>query len=344
MAVTITAAALRAAMRLGDTTEETAEATRLLAYGTEAVSQYLGDAFADTPAVVVNEAVVRLAAYLFDQPHAGRGSSFANALRSSGAAAILAPYRVHRAGLPPATTTTTPDPSTPDDPSGAGVDQTARDSAAAALAAAQAAQGTADANAASLTAHAANASAHHTKTPEYTLPAAAPGTRGGVQAVTNAIIDAGTSTGIFGWAISHVRRLVEAVVPAWARADSPPAATVSVSRFTITFDASSYDYQTEANTGVSGGVSYLTASYPTGLDMATAAAGVKFGFLDVDPHQSAKHEGPIVERTTTTMRGHTEGATVTFRSGDLRLELLGLELAAANQRDTWRLRLALLAP
>ena len=51
----------------------------------------------------------------------------------------------------------------------------------------------------------------------YTLPAAASGTRGGVQAVTNTIIDAGSSTGIFGWAISHVKRVVNAIVPAWAR-------------------------------------------------------------------------------------------------------------------------------
>ena len=39
-----------------------------------------------------------LSGYLFDQPNAGRGSTYANALRNSGAAAILMPYRVHRAG------------------------------------------------------------------------------------------------------------------------------------------------------------------------------------------------------------------------------------------------------
>ena len=45
----------------------------------------------------------------------------------------------------------------------------------------------------------------------YTLPAAAPGTRGGVEAVTNDIIDTGTSTKIFGWAISHVKRIVNSI-------------------------------------------------------------------------------------------------------------------------------------
>ena len=51
----------------------------------------------------------------------------------------------------------------------------------------------------------------------YTLPASTSSTRGGVLAVTNSIIDTGTSTGIFGWAISHVKRAINAIVPEWAR-------------------------------------------------------------------------------------------------------------------------------
>ena len=47
---------------------------------------------------IVNEAAIRLAGYLFDQPNAGRGLSYANAGRNSGAWAILLPFRVHRAG------------------------------------------------------------------------------------------------------------------------------------------------------------------------------------------------------------------------------------------------------
>ena len=41
-----------------------------------------------------------------------------------------------------------------------------------------------------------------------------PSTRGGVFAITNAIIDTGTSTGVFGWAISHVKRVVSAALTA----------------------------------------------------------------------------------------------------------------------------------
>ena len=98
MALTLTQAELSAAIRLGISTEEVAESTRLLAYTTEAISRHLGDAYEAAPEAVVNEAAIRLAGYLFDQPNAGRGISFANAGRNSGAWAILLPYRVHRAG------------------------------------------------------------------------------------------------------------------------------------------------------------------------------------------------------------------------------------------------------
>ena len=98
MALTLTQAALSAAIRLGDSAEELAEATRLLAYVTAAISTHLADAYEDAPEAVVNEAGIRLAGYLFDQPNAGRGLSFANAGRNSGAWAILLPFRVHRAG------------------------------------------------------------------------------------------------------------------------------------------------------------------------------------------------------------------------------------------------------
>ena len=98
MALTLTQVELSAAIRLGDSAEEVAEATRLLAFTTEAISRHLGDAYEAAPEAVVNEAGIRLAGYLFDQPNAGRGLSFANAGRNSGAWTMLLPYRVHRAG------------------------------------------------------------------------------------------------------------------------------------------------------------------------------------------------------------------------------------------------------
>ena len=95
MAVTLTVEALAAALRLGDSAEETAEVTRLLAYATEAVTQHAPSA----SETAMNEAVRRLSGYLFDQPEAGRGMAYANALRNSGAQRMLLPYRVHRLGL-----------------------------------------------------------------------------------------------------------------------------------------------------------------------------------------------------------------------------------------------------
>ena len=94
MAVTLTVAELLAALRLGTSEEETAEVTRLRAYATEAVTLHAPSA-SDT---AMNEAVRRLAGFLFDQPEAGRGMAYANALRSSGAQRMLLPYRIHRAG------------------------------------------------------------------------------------------------------------------------------------------------------------------------------------------------------------------------------------------------------
>ena len=95
MAVTLTHSQLSAALRLGDSGLENAEANRLLAYATEAVNKHAPDA----PEATANESVVRLAAYLFNRPDATRGDSFAFPLRSSGAGSLLAPYREHRAGV-----------------------------------------------------------------------------------------------------------------------------------------------------------------------------------------------------------------------------------------------------
>ena len=94
MAVTITVAELVAALRLSDSAEELQEATRLLSYASEAVVKHVPTA----PDAVHDEAVRRLAGYIYDMPEAARGDSYANALRNSGAARMLLPYRVHSAG------------------------------------------------------------------------------------------------------------------------------------------------------------------------------------------------------------------------------------------------------
>ena len=64
MAVNLTAAQLSAALRLGDSSEETAEATRLLAFVTAAVTKHAPDA----PDTIHNEAAIRLAGMPWTPP------------------------------------------------------------------------------------------------------------------------------------------------------------------------------------------------------------------------------------------------------------------------------------
>ena len=95
MAITITIAELLAALRLTDTAEELAEATRLHALASEITTTTAPGAVD----VVQNECVIRLAAFLYDQPNAAPGDGYANAWRNSGAARLALPYIIHRAGL-----------------------------------------------------------------------------------------------------------------------------------------------------------------------------------------------------------------------------------------------------
>ena len=90
MAVTLTVTQLAEAIRVGTTAEETAQVTRLLAVATQLVTDFTDTA----PDVLHNEAVVRIAGYLYDAPTTAYGA----ALTNSGAAALLIKYRAQRAG------------------------------------------------------------------------------------------------------------------------------------------------------------------------------------------------------------------------------------------------------
>ena len=94
MAVTISRANLAKRLRMGRTQSELDEVDALLEYAIEAVTKHAPDA----PDVAHNEAAYRLAGYVFDRPFASGDTRFSNALRNSGAAAVLLPYREHRAG------------------------------------------------------------------------------------------------------------------------------------------------------------------------------------------------------------------------------------------------------
>ena len=53
----------------------------------------------NAPSTIQNEAVIRICGYLIDQPFAPQMPRYTNALRNSGADALLQPYRTHRAGI-----------------------------------------------------------------------------------------------------------------------------------------------------------------------------------------------------------------------------------------------------
>jgi len=88
---------LSRALRAGDSAEEQAEVSRLRGVAEAVVTAYLGGA-ENCPIAIQSEAIIRVAAYLYDQPNAGRHLAFANAGRNSGAWSLLAPFRDHRAG------------------------------------------------------------------------------------------------------------------------------------------------------------------------------------------------------------------------------------------------------
>ena len=99
MAITITVAEIAAAIRVGDSSEETAEVSRIRDYAIVAIRQYLGDAYDDVDDVVLNMAATLLSGWLYDKPTTTSGFSFANAIKFSGAIRVLFPYKLHNVGL-----------------------------------------------------------------------------------------------------------------------------------------------------------------------------------------------------------------------------------------------------
>ena len=97
MAVNLTVAQLRNAVRVDDSTSETERLTAMLETATAMVNNYAPES--DVPAAIGNEAVIRIVGYLYDSPQASRNSAYANAMRNSGASTLLAPYKARRAGI-----------------------------------------------------------------------------------------------------------------------------------------------------------------------------------------------------------------------------------------------------
>ena len=97
MAVTVTDIQLAAAMRIGDGStpleeQQASTINRILAAATAVVERYAPNA----PTEVHNEAVVRMAGYLYDSPP-GMSTRTASAMRDSGAMDLLSSWRIIRA-------------------------------------------------------------------------------------------------------------------------------------------------------------------------------------------------------------------------------------------------------
>ena len=100
MAVTRTITQLAADLRIGDgvtppTGAVLAVLARVSSTATAMVERYAPEA----EEAVSNEAYVRLAGWLFDADPSGQNPGGPAAMRSSGAASILGPYRTRRGGL-----------------------------------------------------------------------------------------------------------------------------------------------------------------------------------------------------------------------------------------------------
>lgn len=86
---------IRRAVRADADTDTDAELTRLQGVAVAYVAKV--PKLSGIPEAVVDEAALRLIAYLYDRPAAATGTSYAAAFRNSGAAEALGPWILRRA-------------------------------------------------------------------------------------------------------------------------------------------------------------------------------------------------------------------------------------------------------
>ena len=100
MAVTRTVSQLAADLRIGDGITEPTGAVAVVLARIDATARAMVVDFApNAPTAIQNEAFVRLAGWLYDADPSGSTPGGPSALRASGAAAILSPFKIRRAGV-----------------------------------------------------------------------------------------------------------------------------------------------------------------------------------------------------------------------------------------------------
>lgn len=206
--------------------EETEILTRTLATSDAIVDVY---STTTTPETVKDEAIIRLASYLYDQPTSPAGIQYAAAARNSGALTLLAPYQSLRAeGV-----AGTGSQSTPQTTGGLERDEIlglisnwAEEGNTEQIPANKLENAPAGTGGGLTSNQVKDLISNWAETdnsdliPASKFPAPTTNDRGGVKSITNALIDAGTSTAIFGWAISHVKRVVNSILPEPTKANA----------------------------------------------------------------------------------------------------------------------------
>lgn len=151
----------------------------------------LGADAARVPAAVKKEAFIRVVGYLYDAPESAAGRGWANAWLNSGAAALVQPWHESHAGI-----IAGPDETTTGQPTGGGLDVAAVDARIRELVAGAALV--------------ANAAIRWTASKLVMPP-------------SNAEASAGNAVALRLWSAALIRRVVEGIVPAWARAANAPS-------------------------------------------------------------------------------------------------------------------------
>ncbi len=181
------------------------------------------------PEAIRNEAYIRLCAYLFDAPST---TNFYNAFKSSGAAALLAPWTEHQAGtIGEAESTGTATPRSGTTLTGTQI-----------VTLINAALGSTDwqssGDGVDLSQIADWAEVDNTDlipADKYRAPTSTE--RGAPFGVTNNDVDEGNGarvTTFLSFTVNHLKRLINRVVPAWARAANPPVTAAQVARIPTT--------------------------------------------------------------------------------------------------------------
>lgn len=99
MAVTRTLAQLAADLRMGDGTTAPTGPEAVILERVAATARAMVEHYApDAPDAIHNESYVRLSGWMVDVDPSGMTPGGPAAMRSSGAASILAPYKIRRAG------------------------------------------------------------------------------------------------------------------------------------------------------------------------------------------------------------------------------------------------------